>query len=113
LSSDVITSPISVQKSGGILAAAILIFLSYRRHFNRASRWNLPGPSQSILPIDIFDRQQNRYQLHLLLDDYVKEYGSIFAFCYQGHPVVTVSDEKLIRKILWNEAHAFENRKVI
>lgn len=106
------SSNTSVQKGGGVLAAALLVFVSYRRYFNRVSRWNLPGPSQSILPIDIFDRTPNKYQLHLLLDNYVKKYGSIFAFCHQGHPVITVSDEKLIHKILWDEGHSFENRKV-
>lgn len=107
------SSNTSVQKSGGILAAVLLFFVSYRRYFNRISRWNLPGPSQSILLIDIFDRTPNKYELHLLLDSYVRKYGSIFAFYHQGHPVITVSDEKLIHKILWDKDHSFENRKVL
>lgn len=80
---------------------------------HRLSRFGLSGPGNSLIFEDLFDFKRHKYQLHLLLDEYLKKYGRSFAFYHQGQPVVVTTDEKVIYKVL-NKGHKhFENRKVM
>ena len=99
--------------ASGVVASACLIVWGTKKLFSRLSSWNLPGPKDSVFLLDIFNRDKRGHQLHLLLHDYVQEYGSLFAFNYKGQPTVVTCDEEMIRKILWKEFPNFRDRKVL
>lgn len=93
--------------AGGILTCTYLFYRSfiYQHH------WHLPGPSQSLITGDLKDFRRHGYQLHLMLDEYVKSFGDYFTFSHQGNQLVVVTDKELIQKILVKEHESFENRK--
>lgn len=93
--------------AGGILTSSYLFY----RCFIHQHHWHLPGPSQSLITGDLKDFRRHGYQLHLLLDEYVKSFGDCFTFSHQGNQLVVVTDKELIQKILVKEHESFENRK--
>ena len=96
-----------------LVAAPILTYILYWLAYGRfSSTTNLSGPQITLFLGNFPDLRRNKFQLHLVLEEYFQKYGNIFGFNYQGEETKVIADEEIIKQIFGKQFKKFHNRKV-
>ena len=93
------------------LTLLVVVFLYWygMRGFADLKILNVPGPKPLPFLGNYFEL--GKYNgLHLMLFDYVKKYGKVFAVCLGGRPSLVVPEPELLKQIMIKDFPNFRNR---
>ena len=71
---------------------------------------NVPCPKPLPFLGNYFELRKYNGAIHLILFDYVKKYGKVFAVCLGGRPSLVVAEPELLKQILIKDFPHFRNR---
>ena len=71
---------------------------------------NVPCPTPLPFLGNYFELRKYNGAIHLMLYDYVKKYGKVFAVCLGGKPSLVVAEPELLKQILIKDFPNFRNR---
>ena len=72
---------------------------------------NLPGPKPLPFVGHLFDLAKYKYNYHLMIDTYYKDFGRVFGMYLQSTPTIVVSDPEMIKQILVKDFAKFHDRQ--
>ena len=93
------------------LLLLVVLFLYWwgTRSFAALKKLNVPGPKPIPFLGNYFElRKYNG--LHLMLFDFVKKYGKVFAVCLGSRPTLVVAEPELAKQIMIKDFPTFRNR---
>ena len=104
-----LTQPIFLLPTGVIL----LLFIYWQGTRNQAilKKINAPGPKPWPFIGNTLDARKFK-GVHLLLCDYIKRYGKVFAFTLGDRPSVVIADPDMLKQILVKDFWNFPNHAV-
>jgi len=97
-----------------LLLLLVVLFLYWygTRGFADLKKLNVPGPRP--LPfLGSFLHLRKYNGLHLLCEDYVKEYGKVFAICLGTRPTLVVAEPDIAKQMITRDFHKFRNRFMV
>lgn len=94
-----------------VIALSLLICWYGTSGFSVLKRLNVPGPKPLTFVGNFFDVRKYG-SIHLMMSDYVKQYGKIFAVSLGRKPSLVVADPEMLKTILVKEFSSFHNRMI-
>ena len=73
------------------------------------SKLNVPGPKPRMF-VGSLPEVKNHGGMHLMIYNYVREYGKVFAICIGRKPSLVVSDPEILKQIMIKNFANFRNR---
>lgn len=93
-----------------ILFGVLFLYWYGMRGFADLKILNVPGPKPLPFLGNYFELKKYNSAIHLMLFDYVKKYGKVFAICLGGRPSLVVAEPELLKQILIKDFPNFRNR---
>ncbi|XP_077553334.1 cytochrome P450 3A18-like [Haemaphysalis longicornis] len=94
-----------------VLLSALLLSLWYtwrRRRFSLFERLGIPGPTPSFIHGNIYEIKKKGAAR--AFSDWIEQYGNIVGFFNGAVPFLLVKDMELLKKVLIEDFHAFQDR---
>ena len=107
LSSDFLTHPATIASI--ILLVVLFLYWYGTRGFAVLKKLNVPGPKPLPFLGNILEMEKYG-GVHLMLFDYFKKYGKVFAVSLGGGPLLVVADPELAKQIMTKNFPSFRNR---
>ena len=93
-----------------ILFGVLFLYWYGMRGFADLKILNVPCPKPLPFLGNYFELRKYNSAIHLMLFDYVKKYGKVFAVCLGGRPSLVVAEPELLKQILIKDFPNFRNR---
>ena len=93
-----------------ILFGVLFLYWYGMRGFADLKTVNVPCPKPLPFLGNYFELRKYNSAIHLMLFDYVKKYGKVFAVCLGGRPSLVVAEPELLKQILIKGFPNFRNR---
>lgn len=94
-----------------VIVLLLLIYWYGTLGFSDLNQLNVPGPKP--LPFIGNILEVRKYgSIHLMMSDYVRQYGKIFAISLGSKPSLVVADPEMLKTIMVKEFATFHNRKI-
>lgn len=93
------------------IALFVLIYWYGTSGFSVLKRLNVPGPKPLPFVGNILDVRKYG-SIHLMMFDYVKKYGKVFAVSLGRKPSLVVADPERLKTVMVKEFSSFHNRLI-